>query len=531
MQKLLSIVGWIGTAIVGIAVAVRILNWVGALTIGPEQDRYVIWAAWAGLACVVVYTLGQWREIIEYFRRRQARYGAIATIGVLVGLVVLVLVNYLSTRTSRRWDLTENQQNSLSEQTVRFLQGLDAPVKFTVFDRTTEIDRFRVRLEEYAYNSPQVTVEYVDPDTRPVVAREYDIQAYGTVIVEYMGRRERVTTDAEQDLTNALIKAVSGMERSVYLVQGHGEKNPTNTERDGYSAVAQALQRDNYKVEPLVLAQQRDVPADATAIVIAGPTSDLLAEEVDAIRRYLANAGKLMVMVDPAVGAQPAALPNLEGLLKEWNVELGNNVVVDVSGATNDPSLAVAASYPMHPITDRFANLTLYPLARSVTTGSGNPARVAQAFVQTGARSWAESNVASVSSGEPVELQPEGGDTPGPVTIAAAVSAAAENAPAPDSAAQAGDAPPRPETRVVVFGDSDFATNAYGGLPGNANLFANAVSWLAQQENLIAIRPTEAADRRVTMTAAQQRVVFLTSVLFVPLAVFAAGIYTWWRRR
>jgi ABC-type uncharacterized transport system involved in gliding motility auxiliary subunit len=82
-----------------------------------------------------------------------------------------------------------------------------------------------------------------------------------------------------------------------------------------------------------------------------------------------------------------------------------------------------------------------------------------------------------------------------------------------------------------VFGDSDFASNAYGGVPGNPNLFANAVSWLAQQENLIAIRPTAPADRRVTMTARQQQLVTWTSILLMPALVFAAGIYTWWRRR
>jgi ABC-type uncharacterized transport system involved in gliding motility auxiliary subunit len=272
------------------------------------------------------------------------------------------------------------------------------------------------------------------------------------------------------------------------------------------------------------------VPEGATALIIAGPTSDLLPEEIEAIRRYLARAGKLMVLVDPAVGSQATVMPNLEGLLKEWSIELGANVVVDVSGATNDPCIAVAASYPSHAITDRFATLTVYPLARSVNTTTGATGRAAQPVVQTGARSWAETNVGSLTSDVPVELQPESGDMPGPVTIAAAVSAPIEAPASPDGAAPAEDAP-RPETRVVVFGDSDFATNAYGGLPGNSNLFANAVNWLAQQEDLIAIRPTAAADRRVSLTADQQRLVFLTSVLFVPLAVFAAGIYTWWRRR
>ena len=358
------------------------------------------------------------------------------------------------------------------------------------------------------------------------------MQAYGTIVVDYMGRRERVSSDSEQEITNALIKAISGMERTVYFLQGHGEKDPTVMERDGYSGVSEALRRDNYKVERLVLAQQKDVPADATAIILAGPTSDLLPAEKDALQRYLERQGKLMVLLDPAVGAQAAAMPNTQELLRYWGFDVGNNVVVDISGATNEPSIAVAASYPQHVITDRFTTLTIYPLSRSVDAVS--PAiegRVAMPIVQTSQRSWAETNLATLSSGPGVEMQPESGDKPGPVNVAAAMSLSAPSTTPPGQAPPAPDTAPKPETRVVVFGDSDFASNAYAGVPGNPNLFANAVSWLAQQENLIAIRPKSPDDRRVTMTPRTQQFVAVFSVLVMPLLVFGAGIYTWWRRR
>jgi len=376
-----------------------------------------------------------------------------------------------------------------------------------------------------------VSVEYIDPDTRPVVAKEFDIQQYGTVVIDYKGRRERVTSDSEQDLTNGLIKAVSGKERSVYFVQGHGEKDPMRTERDGYSAVAEALKRDNYKVDKLVLAQQKEGPADATAVIIAGPTSDLLPEETESLKRYLSKAGKLMVLIDPVLTKGPG-LPNLEALLKEWDIQLGNNVVVDVSGATNDPTIAVAAGYPTHPITERFETLTIYPLARSVDAISGGVnGRTAQPVIQTSSRSWAEADLTSLSGDKGVSMDANSGDKAGPVTIAAAVSAPSQApAPAPGQAAPPADAP-KPESRLVVFGDADFPSNAYGGIAGNPNLFANTVNWLAQQENLISIRPVQASDRRVQMTARQQTMVFLTSLFLMPAVVFGAGIYTWWRRR
>ena len=140
------------------ALAVRLVK--------PEWDQYAVYAAWAGLALVLLYTLGQWREIVAYFRRRNARYGAIASVSVLVVLGILVAVNYLSVRQNKRWDLTANQQYSLSEQTIKLLRGLDAPVKFLVFEQAENLERFRPRLDEYQYQSKQVDVEYIDPDKR-----------------------------------------------------------------------------------------------------------------------------------------------------------------------------------------------------------------------------------------------------------------------------------------------------------------------------------------------------------------------------
>src|SRR6185503_4529222 len=235
VKNVLNIVGWLGTALVVGAVAVRMLR--------PEWDQYAVYAAWGGLACVVLYTLGQWREIIDYFRRRNARYGAIASISVLIFVAILVAVNYLSFRQNKRWDLTKNQQFTLSDQTVKLLKDLDAPVKFLVFDKPTSFDPFRSSLEEYKYQSPsRVDVQYIDVDKRPGDAKQYQVTTYGTVVLEYKGRIERVNSSEEQELTNALVKVLTGEKKKVYFVQGHGERDPDSSEPlGGYSGAKTAL--------------------------------------------------------------------------------------------------------------------------------------------------------------------------------------------------------------------------------------------------------------------------------------------------
>jgi ABC-type uncharacterized transport system involved in gliding motility auxiliary subunit len=103
--------------------------------------------------------------------------------------------------------------------------------------------------------------------------------------------------------------------------------------------------------------------------------------------------------------------------------------------------------------------------------------------------------------------------------------------PAGNATPAAPDAAKKPESRIIAIGDSDFAANFGLGIQGNRDFFMNTVNWLAQQENLIAIRPREPEDRRLTLTAAQQQNIMLLSIFVIPGLVFASGIYTWWRRR
>ena len=537
VNRILSFLSWVGIALLLAAVAIRLGPGFGlGNVIKPGYDKYATWLFWAGVVLVLLYTLGQWREIATYFQRRNARYGAIAGFSVVIVLGILIAVNYLSVRQNKRWDLTANRQYSLSDQTVKLLQGLDAPVKFMVFDQETNFDRYRPRLTEYAYNSSKVTAQYIDAEKDPAAAKQYGVTTLGTIVISYKGRTENVNGDAEQDLTNGLIKILNPQQLKVYFLAGHGEKDPASSDRGGYSSIADALKRDNYQFDKLVLAQANEIPADANELIIAGPKTDILDSEASLIRGYLARAGKLLVLLDPPENLKsPAPMPNLTALLKDWGMNAPNSVVVDVSGLTSSPEVPAAAPpYPSHPITDRFDLLTAYPLVRAITPITGNAAKPAQSFIQTSARSWAETNLASLGDRNALAPDADKGDIVGPVSIGVAASAPAENAaadakPAANSAQKADEK--KAETRVAAIGDSDFAANAYLGIQGNRDLFMNTVSWLSQQENLIAIRPREASDRRLTITASQMTGLFWLTIVIIPAIVFGSGAYSWWRRR
>jgi gliding motility-associatede transport system auxiliary component len=526
LNRIIGFIGWLGFAAVLGALALKY----GSFNAKPEYGTYL---AYAGLVCLLIYILGQWRDIAKMFSGRQARYGALTLVSVLIVLGILVAINYIGARQNKRWDLTANQVFSLSDQTRGVLQKLDAPLKITVFEKDENASRFRDRLKEYEYASKNVSIDYVDPDKKPAIASQNQIQQYGTILFNYKNRSERITTDSEQDITAAIIKVVQGQQKKVYFTQGHGEKDPTSSERDGFKAIADTLSRENYTVDKVVLAQSGSVPDDAAVVIVAGPKVDFLSGEIDAIKKYLDKSGKVLLMLDPQEKANSPALTNLIALARDWGVDVGNNIVVDVSGmgqliGTSESVPVAAPPYPSHAITARFNFLTAYPLARSAEPVSGGVnGHMAQGFVQTSPRSWAESDVKGLLESGKVTFNAASGDKQGPITIASAVSSPSTAAPAAGAAADA----PKPETRVAVFGDSDFAGNAGLGIQGNRDLFMNTVGWLSQQENLISIRAKEPSDRRVNMTAAQINMVTLLSLFVIPALVFAAGAYNWWRRR
>jgi ABC-type uncharacterized transport system involved in gliding motility auxiliary subunit len=519
VKRLLGFLGWLGVALVVAAVAIRF-----------SRPDLIVWSqrlALAGLAVTIAYGLTQWREIGRSFQGRGVKYGSIAATSVVVFLGILVGLNWVASRQNKRWDLTSSGRFSLSEQTAKLLGGLERPVVIRVF-YVGSADQYRDQLDEYTYLSKQVTAQYVDAERNPIEAEKHAITQVPTFVLEYEGRTERATASDEQTLTNALKKVIEGKAKKIYFVQGHGEADPTASETQGYTGIADALKTDNFETDKLTLAQQGKVPDDATVVVVAGPQTDLLAPEIEALKAFLKRGGKVALFIDPPDRGTAPDVTNVLALAREWGIEVGRNVVIDASGLGQifgtDASVPVAMPV-RHAITDRFAVMTAFPLARSVTPLEGGANGLsAQRFLETSPQSWAETNVTGLySTGRPERNE---GDQPGPVSIAAAVSAPAAEAPAaatPDA--------PKPESRVVVIGDSDFASNRALGIQGNRELFLNAMNWLAQQEDLIAIRPKDPDNTPITLTADQGRFVFWFAFVLVPALLFGNAARVWWKRR
>ena len=363
----------------------------------------------------------------------------------------------------------------------------------------------------------------VDADRNPLLAKRYGVETYGTVVLEAkladgQVKEEKLTEAEEEKLTNGLVRVLRQGKRVIYLLKGHGEKDTADTEKAGLSQVKGALEKTSYEVKDLLLARESKVPDDAAIVVLAGPQKDLFPNEVDALAGYVAKAGKVFFLVDPFQA------PGLGPLIDRYGLTLGNDVIIDVNpqgrllGA--GPEIPVVVDYVSHPITRDFRFATLFPVARTVTVKDKLPQGVtAQGLARTSAESWAETNQEQIRTGQ---VRPDSGEARGPLTVAAVATVEAKEAPAGRKDAKA---------RVVVVGDSDFVSNGFLNVSGNRDFFLNTVSWLAEEENLIAVRPKESRTNPVFLTAAQDQVLFWVPVVLLPLAMVVAGGYAVARKR
>ncbi len=485
-----------------------------------------VWTA-VGAALILAHILLRWEDIVRTVGGRQIRYGSNALVLGAVVLAILGFANYLVNRHTKRWDLTKSRRYSLSEQTQKVVEGLKEDVTLTYFQNAEQLAAARERLKEYEALSPHVKTQFVDPFKEPAKAREYDISVVPTIVLQRGAKREKITRDSEQDVTNALVKVTRNGDRAVCFLEGEGERDPEDTADTGFSLLKTGLTSSGYSVSKTSLKDGK-VPAECTVLIVAGPQKDLMPGSIETLKTFVNAGGRVIVMIEPEF---KDSFPNLTHLLADWDIEAGNDLVVDASiqsqlaGAGFETPLT--SRYPSHEITRNFHIKTVYHEARSVQAGKTPGQGVsAQNLVETSEASWAQKDLKTIH-----EQGPQKDDRMGPIGLAAVATVRATQAAPSPAPSGAPDKPPA-EGRVIAFGDADFASNKLLGLPvGNKDLILNSVAWLSQDTDLIAIRPKDVEDQRLFLTGSQVWSVLLFSLLVLPGVFAVLGVMSWWSRR
>jgi ABC-type uncharacterized transport system involved in gliding motility auxiliary subunit len=455
----------------------------------------------------------------QWLKARQTKYAAYATTYILVVAAVIVFANVLADRYNKSYDATANKRYSLSEQTAKIVKGLKQDATITYFNQSGHFRDGKDLLDEYANLSPKLHVKYVDPDKNPEETREAGVKSYGTALVQVGAKQEEAKSMTEEGVTGAFIRDLKTNTRTVCFVQGSGEHQIDDTDREGMSRFKDLLAKDSYETRSIDLLQKAEVPPDCTTLVVAGPTRTYEQPAVDAIKKYVENGGRAFFMLDPPLklGHQEIAENDaLTNLLQTWGVTLNKDLILDLNPIGQlvglGPQVALVASYAYQPIVSELKGETTgFPLSRSLSIKSTDKTNVEKLF-DSSANSFATTNLGSpaVDPNDPKNKK-------GPLTLAAAgtYNTGQQNS----------------QGRFVVIGGSSWAANRFISFNGNNDLALNAMNWLSSDEDLISIRPKPEDDRRITMTKAQMNLVRATSQFVLPLIVVIAGVAVWWKRR
>lgn len=473
-----------------------------------------------GLALFVALDPGAIRTALT---GRQARYGSNALILTVAFLGILVVVNYLAFKNTKRWDLTADKSNTLAKETLDVLKSLKDTVVAKAFYTSNSTlasskENAKTLLDQYVYDGGgKFQYEFIDPDKDPVAAQDAGITKDGSIVL-YMGKyKQPVTIASETEITGAMIRLMNPGTHVVYFLTGHGERSIDGSGDQSYTQLKAALEANNFTVSTLNLLATNQIPTDASVIVIAGPLKPLAEAEVSLLDAYMKNGGSMVVMEEPTVvtqfGDSPDPLANY--LTQTYGIVLGNDIVVDLQGAqTNQPYLAIANQYAQHLITQKINLMTAYfPTARSVTIDDSVGTDYTKTeLIMTADQSWAETDMASIKDGT---MKPdEGVDTYGPVPIAAVAQGTSNN------------------SRLVVFGDSDFAINGNYTVYGNGDMIVNSIDWAANVENIINLTPKNTVDRYlVPPQPYTMDLILLGSLVVLPGLVIVAGVGSWVARR
>jgi len=529
-----------------------------------------------GLGIVLLFGMGaiSLSKVTSAFLSRSGKYGTNTLIMISAFVIIVIILNLLSIENNQRFDLTANNQFSLAPSTKELLSELDTPVKAIAFypsdisenvDAITRFSKASDMLSEFSKRSNKFTYEIRDPDLEPDLARSYGVNAYESIVV-YTDSGELTSivqpsdvdySELEQDLYTSMLIATSKGQKTIYFLEGHGEKSILSSSAKGYSTFKEVLNQDNYNTEILKWDPTDDnvfVPDDAALLVIPGPTIELPDSHAQTIHKFLQGknpddserreSSRLIFL------GEPDTPESFRALMAMWGIILQPGYILDLElGVTDNPNILRAEPMNLNQI--RAEDFELLPpdqatimvdALRSITSPESGqlgqvymPGTTALVPVQDELRWPVPLTVTSPLSfliddpdrTDPIPPGEENADPMGPFFSSAYMLAVGQLGSTPLTA------PPDPNqlTHVAIFGDSDFASNTFLSRGSGTNLLLNTVNYVLGDYSLISIRDRAFVYREFNLDANEYDFVRFSSWFILPGLLALAALSMWWVRR
>ena len=508
------------------------------LTIDELRD-FSVTALTIGISLLFLALILSPRAVAIFLIGRQGRYGTNVIVMTVAFFAIALLVNFLMFRNTARFDTTSTRVFTLSPRTVKVLEERlvnkvqanaffisDSPLSQQIEDLLNEFDR----------RTGKFTYRFLDPELERSLALQYNVTKYPSIVFEdtVTGLQQAISVFTEQEFVTGLL-IVTGEERKVvYNLEGHGERTATRdfavgtVEDEGFDFALEGLAGDNYALKALSFRQTDRVPDDAAVLVIASPDQDLTPHEVEALTEYIKRGGRIVALFDPDT---PDSFANL---FNPWGIQLGVHSIADAASSVAGQALTPLLQRANGQFTQRYrgqptdSQVTGVPIAEEVSVtffpgvtsvGPSIPFADLPFHIQfvdlalTTRASWLET--------DPQDISPDEDEPFGPFSVASAIEATGTV----DSSES------HPVAKFVVFGDSDFVKNFFYSSDDNRDLFLNAVNWLAEDYELISIRPKRFPFRRLVVNTREADVIKWSSWFLPPSVMVILGTIVWWRRR
>jgi ABC-type uncharacterized transport system involved in gliding motility auxiliary subunit len=499
-----------------------------------------------GLLIVIAYVYYNWADIKDSISVRSAKYGTNTVIFIFVVLCIVLLLNILGKNYRLKYDATTAKVNTLSQQTKNIIKNLKKPMEIIGFipskDATSKAT-FMDFCDSYTYISGgKIQCKIIDPNKNPGLAKKFHIITGGKIVYGIQNEDDYTRAEflSEEDLTSAIIRLTSNIKKVIYFTSGHGEGDITSDKQDQYNKLQIKLTDIGYKTD-VMYPNFKNIPQDCTVLVIVGPTSEFMTQEIEAIEAYLNKGGSALILIDPLTKT------GLEDMLVKWGLIIHDTIVVDYFSNMNDnPLIPVIAKYTVkHPIiiseSGSVIPLTFFTLARSMrymsklipdvtfsplltTTGGSN-----YSYGETNLKAYKEKSEYEYNRNE---------DLNGPLALAFVLTKNIHTEKENDSEAKADN---KQETKkdkekplqgkIVVIGDSNFVNNASIDYYGNSVLALNSINWLSGDDELISIERPTTKPNIISLTNQQKKLIYYICVILLPGIMFFTGILIWWKRR
>lgn len=441
-------------------------------------------------------------DMLQKLARKQATFLRLNNALLIVFfLFIVVLLNLIVRQYYVRVDLSAQRKHSLSPKSTLVTKAVDHEVDIMFFgvEGSKEYQRMHDLLEAYRYLNRNIVYQLYDLDRVPLKAKENKVINYNTLVFRSAGTLITAAGSDEEAVTNLLIRGTRRKTINIRYLQGHNEHPTSETDRDGYGKVLRQLRAQGYNLQQIDLKAASLRAAEVDLLVIASPRSELSGDEYEKIWHFQEEGGKLLILVD---GPQ-----QLTPLLRSVGVRVSDFPVYDSRNvAGTDPSSPLVTTYPTTPMTQNFGLSTVFPGVHALSYRDSLMLDYKfEPIVQTSPENWLEKNGNRTR---------DIGEENHPLTVAAMLSH------------------PNKLMKMVIFGDSDFASNAYQGIAGNANLLLNVVNWLCGEGALVSVAPAKSEFVPMFISDQQARILRVLAPVGIPLCIVIPGACIWlWRRR